>query len=158
MRHPPSPDDSARRAAVQRALRAAAAVTTTALFAIGPAGCAVTVTSAAEPGAGEGDHPADAHAPGDAAAAADAALAADAPPHPPADGHTVAMGDAGPAADGPEDACRACAQHLGEGAWPACTPEYVDCVMEASAQREAPCDWACAAWGPFVPPGMEACA
>jgi len=156
MRQPHPQDDSARRAlAVQRALRAAAAVTTTALFSLSPAGCAVTVAPA-------DDAPRDADTAADAAPSVDVGVDADtpavhdAPAHPPADAHTVALHDAGAATDGPVDACAACEGLLGPGAWPACTPEYTACLAEAAAERDAPCAWACAAWGPFVPPGMEA--
>lgn len=156
MRQPHDQDDSARRAlAVQRALRAAAAVTTTALLSVVSVGCAGTVTPADEP-ARDADTAADATPAADAAESADAAAVHDAPAHPPADAHTVALHDAGAAADTPVDACTACDRLLGDGAWPACTPEYTACLAEASAGRDAPCEWACAAWGPFVPPGMEA--
>lgn len=156
MRQPHDQDASARRAlAVQRALRAAAAVTTTALFSVVSAGCAVTVAPAH-------DHLPDADTPADGAPAADGRESADtaavheAPAHPPADAHTAALHDAGTAADTPVDACTACDRLLGDGVWPACTPEYTACLAEASAGRDAPCEWACTAWGPFVPPGMEA--
>ncbi len=156
-------DDLQRRAlARRRALRAAAAVATT-LFAALPAGCAVTVAQG--PGAEPDPDASPATDPDAAQAAADtgavpSADAASAPapdaPHPPADARTVAMADAGSAADAPRDPCTACGDLLDQGEWPACTSDYIQCIQAAAQQTGEECPWACAAWGPFVPPAMDA--
>jgi len=155
-------DDTQRRAlARQRALRAAAAVATT-LFATQLPGCAVTVAQGpgndADAAPTETDAGSVLTADTGTATTTDAGvvIAADAPPHPPADAHTVAMGDAGSVGDAPRDPCMACNDHLPQGDFPGCTSEYLQCLREASAQTGEECQWACAAWGPFVPPTMDA--
>lgn len=146
------------RAARRRALRAAAAVATTALSALA---CSSTVApldttedaSPADVAQTSADVP-----PGDVAVTAtdsgavsedapaviDTGLVADA---------AVARADVS-AADGGQS-CEACGALLDQGQmWPGCTSEYLSCLRDVETATGESCPLACAAWGPFVPPAM----
>lgn len=146
------------RAARRRALRAAAAVATTALSALA---CSSTVAPIDTTGDAA---PADVASASDApAVAVDVATAADSGS---VSEDTPAVIDAGlvadsavaradvSAADG-GSLCDACGSLLQQDQmWPACTPEYLSCLNDAERATGESCPLACAAWGPFVPPAM----